>query len=247
MLDPITDTVFYIGKGTGNRIFAHEAESGKSPKSEKEKLKTIRKIERAGLEVTKLIINWGMTEAEAFACETALINLMSFLSTDALTNAVSGHHVHKALTVEEFELLHGAECLKAEDIRHSVMVIKINKLYRPDMSTKELYDMVRGCWRASLATINRKQIRYVFGVYHQLIVAVYRPDEWHYVRDMIDVPRAEDWDSDTFERVKNRVYFTCKNYEDPDAEGQFYLHKSIGELKLNQSAQNPITYLSPQT
>ena len=47
-----------------------------------------------------------------------------------------------------------------------------------------------------------------------------------------------------YERLKNRVYFVCRDYKNLDEDGRFYLHKSIAELKANQSAQNPITYLS---
>lgn len=244
LIDPRTNEVFYIGKGTDNRIFAHEIESGKSPKSEKEKLKKIREIEKSGFEVKRIIVNWGMTEEEAFASEASLINLTKYLSEDNITNIVAGHHIHEALTVEEFERLYGAECLKSEDVRHNILVIKINKLYHRNMTAKELYDAVRGHWRASLNTIRRRQIEYVFGVYNQMIVAVYKPDEWHYVYEMIDAPRTEEWDKDTFERLKNRVYFICKDYENLDADGLFYLNKSIAKLKMNQSAQNPITYLS---
>ena len=244
LIDPRTDKAFYVGKGTGNRVFSHEIESGKSPKSEKAKLQTIREVEHAGLEVKRVIVNWGLSESEAFAAEATLINFMKFVSTDMLTNAVAGHHVHEALTVEDFERMYGAEHLRPEDIQHSILVIKINKLYRRDMSAKELYDAVRGNWRASLSTIRRKNVEYVFGVYNQLIVAVYKPDEWHYVHDMIDVPRMEELDSETLEWGKNRVYFTCNDYEHRDENQQFYLHKSIAALKLNQSAQNPITYVS---
>ena len=99
------------------------------------------------------------------------------LSADALTNAVAGHHVHEALSVEDFEIMYGAEHLQPEDIRHSIMVIKINKRYRRNMSAAELYDVVRGIWRASLNSIKRRKVEYVFGVYNQLIVAVYKPDE----------------------------------------------------------------------
>lgn len=245
LVDPRTNEVFYIGKGTDNRVFSHEIESEKSPKSEKSKLKKIREIESIGLAVKRVIINWGMTESEAFASEASLINLMNFLSKDTLTNVVTGHHVHESLTVEDFELLHGSECLKLSEIKHSILIIKINKLYHRDMTAKEMYDAVRGHWRASLNTIKQRKVKYVFGVYNQLIVAVYQPDEWHYVHEMIDVPRTEDWNKDIFERMKNRIYFICKDYEKLDAEGMFYLNKSIAELKVNQSAQNPITYLSP--
>ena len=245
LIDPRNNQVFYIGKGIGNRVFSHEIESGKSPKSEKAKLKRIQEIEAAGFDVKRVIVNWSMTESEAFAAEAALINMLSFLSTDMLTNAVAGHHVHEAMTVEDFDLLYGAEHLKQEDIQHSIMVIKINKLYRKGMNPKELYDIVRGNWRASMVSIQKRNVEYVFGVYNQLIVTVYKPDEWHYVHDRIDVPQIESLDEETLERGKDRVYFICRDYEHLDENQQFYLHKSIADLKVNQSSQNPITYLTP--
>ena len=244
LIDPRNNQVFYIGKGIGNRVFSHEIESGKSPKSEKAKLKRIQEIEAAGFDVNRVIVNWSMTESEAFAAEAALINMLSFLSADMLTNAVAGHHVHEAMTVEDFDLLYGAEHLKQEDIQHSIMVIKINKLYRKGMNPKELYDIIRGNWRASMASIQKRNVEYVFGVYNQLIVAVYKPDEWHYVHDRIDVPQIDDLDEETLERGKDRVYFVCQDYEHLDENQQFYLHKSIADLKVNQSSQNPITYLT---
>ena len=245
LIDPRNNQVFYIGKGIGNRVFSHEIESGKSPKSEKAKLKRIQEIEAAGFDVNRVIVNWSMTESEAFAAEAALINMLSFLSADMLTNAVAGHHVHEAMTVEDFDLLYGAEHLKQEDIQHSIMVIKINKLYRKGMNPQELYDIVRGNWRASMASIQKRNVEYVFGVYNQLIVAVYKPDEWHYVHDRIDVPQIDDLDEETLERGKDRVYFVCQDYEHLDKNQQFYLHKSIADLKVNQSSQNSITYLTP--
>ena len=71
LIDPRDDKVFYIGKGIGNRVFMHEIESGKSIGSEKMKLKKISDIENAGFSVKKLIVNWGLTESEAFAAEAA--------------------------------------------------------------------------------------------------------------------------------------------------------------------------------
>lgn len=75
-----------------------------SPASEKLKLRTIFKIKNAGLEVEKIIINSNLTEDEAYAAE--------------------------ALSVDEFERINGAIELEEKDIRHKILVIKINKLYK---------------------------------------------------------------------------------------------------------------------
>ena len=151
--------------------------------------------------------------------------------------------MHESLTTEEFELQYGAVPLEKEDIKQTVLVIKINKLYRRGMSEEELYDAVRGFWAASLKSIESRRVKYVFGVYNGLIVGVYKPDSWHYGYEMIDVPQKDILTSEDFERLKNRIYFVCKDYRNLDEEGRFYLHKSIAKLKVNQSAQNPITYL----
>ena len=243
LIDPRTNDVFYIGKGIGNRVFSHEAESGKSPKSEREKLRKIQNIENDGFSVKRIIVNWGLSEPEAFIAEATLINLFNIISANPLTNIVAGHHVHESLSVEDFELQYGAEMLKPEEIKHNILVIKINKLYRRNMSNYEIYDAVRGMWKASLKSIKARNVKYVFAVYNSLIVGVYKPDEWHYVHEKIDLPQHDKLDDESFERLKDRVYFLCKNFNNLDEEGRFYLHKSIAELKVNQSAQNPISYL----
>ena len=244
LIDPRDNKVFYIGKGAGNRVFSHEIESEKSDKSEKQKLQKIRDIEKDGFFVKRVIVNWGLSEQEAFVAEATLINLLNYIPTFQLTNEVSGHHVHESLTVEEFEMQNGAIPLSMEDIRHDILVIKINKLYRKNMSSAELYDVVRGYWKASIRSIKARKVEYVFGVYNGLIVAVYKPDEWHYGYEMIDIPQKDILKPEDYDRLKDRVYFVCKDYSALDEDGRFYLNKSIADLKVNQSAQNPITYLS---
>ena len=85
------------------------------------------------------------------------------MSDIGLTNIVAGHHSAEALDVENFEKMNGAVELQKSEIRHRIMVIKINKLYRRGMEEDVLYDSVRGVWRASLKRV--KTVDYVFGVY----------------------------------------------------------------------------------
>lgn len=244
LIDPRCNKIFYIGKGTGNRVFEHERESLSSPDSDKLKLKTISDIKAAGLDVTKIIINSNLTESEAFAAEASLINAFNYVGDVKLTNVVAGHHSTEALSVEDFERLYGAEELSEEDIKHTILVIKINRLYQRNMDPDELYDSVRGVWRASKDKV--KTINYVFGVYKSLIVAVYKPTEWFVCKEAPDrLPRK---DIVITPRTENRVFFVDEGYEKNlpmDENAQFYFGKSIANIKLNQSAQNPITYLFP--
>lgn len=245
LIDPRNKQLFYIGKGTKNRVFEHEKESLVNPDSKQLKLQRILEIKCAGLEVEKIIINSNLTEEEAFASEASLINAFNYVSDAGLTNIVAGHHSAQALSVDEYERINGAVLLEEKDIRHKILVIKINRLYQKGMDEKVLYDAVRGVWRASKEKV--KTIEYVFGVYNSLIVAVYKPSEWFICKEAQDkLPRR---DIILTPKTENRLFFVDERYEKGlpyDQNESFYIGKSIAGLKLNQSAQNPITYLNPQ-
>lgn len=244
LVDPRNGKIFYIGKGTGNRVFEHERESLSCLESEKLKLKTILEIKESGYEVGKIIINCNLTENEAFAAEAALINAFNYVGDTKLSNIVSGHHSAEALSVEDFEKINGAEELRPDDIKHKILVIKINKLYRRDMTGDELYNTVRGIWRASMDKV--ETVDYVFGVYNSLVVAVYKPSAWFTCKEAKDrLPRE---DIVLTKDNENRLFFEDKGFKQgvaPDENEVFYCWKSIAGLKVNQSAQNPITYLEP--
>ena len=241
LIDPRNDRIFYIGKGTGNRVFQHVAESDKNPESEKEKLKIIKSIEESQKEVKHILINWGLTESEAFAAETALINLMNFISANTLTNIVAGHHGCGCLSVEEVEREYGATLLDSEDFRHKLLIIKINRLYNRHMNSQELYDIARGIWRAD---INRaKQVEYVLGVYNNLIVCCYKPDRWYKVFECSSEKLPKHTYGTDMLRMENRILFECDNLNTSDENQSFYLYKSIEKMEHIQKSQNPITYI----
>lgn len=244
LIDPRNKQIFYIGKGTKNRVFEHERESLENHDSEKLKLKTILEIKNAGFEVEKIIINSNLSEEEAFAAEASLINAFNYVGNIKLTNIVAGHHSAEALSAENFEKIYGAEELEDKDIKHRILVIKINKLYQRNLNENDLYDAVRGVWRASKERV--KSVEYVFGVFNSLIVAVFKPSEWFVCKEAKDkLPRQ---DIILTPKTENRLFFVDERFEQGlpyDENEQFYIGKSIAGLKLNQSAQNPITYLKP--
>lgn len=164
LIDPRSKQIFYIGKDTKNRVFEHEKESLYSPDSEKLKLKTIADIKNAGFEVEKIIINSNLTEEEAFAAEASLINAFNYVYDAGLTNIVAGHHSAEALSVDEYERINGAAPLEEKDIRHKILVIKINRLYQRGMDEKVLYDAVRGVWRASKKRLEQLSMFLVFTI-----------------------------------------------------------------------------------
>ena len=79
-----------------------------------------------------------------------------------------------------------------------------------------------------------------------MIVAVYKPSEWFVCKEAKD--RFPGQDIVLTPKTENRLFFVDERYEQGlslDENESLYIGKSIARLKLNQSAQNPITYLYP--
>lgn len=65
LIDPRDGSTFYVGKGKGNRVFAHmrgEVAAADDDELLSNKLKQIREIRLAGLEVIHVIHRHGMTD-----------------------------------------------------------------------------------------------------------------------------------------------------------------------------------------
>ncbi|UQT03733.1 endonuclease [Serratia phage vB_SmaM-Kodama] len=162
------DEVFYVGKGCGNRIFAHVNDQLKAKDASNLSLKlgTIKEIHESGLEVGHNIVAYNLRdEAEAFAVESALINVYP-----NLTNEVKGHgNKFGVLTVEEAIVQYGAEEAVLED---DVLIIKINDSY-DKMST---YDAVRFSWPVVVSRASRAKA--VLAVANGIVRGVFEVDSW---------------------------------------------------------------------
>ena len=71
LIDPRSGQTFYVGKGRGNRIFAHAKGvtseiSDELEDAESLKIQTIREIQRSGLEPLHVVHRHGLDEETAF-------------------------------------------------------------------------------------------------------------------------------------------------------------------------------------
>lgn len=129
------DIPFYVGKGIENRVFEHEFETIDNTLN-MNKFKKIESIRKEGGLVKKYIIHAGLSEDEAFACETALMNILKFLH-HPLTNIMDGKSniLKNALSVEQIESKFGTP-IKEDDVfdndeRKDGIIVYIAKIKKP--------------------------------------------------------------------------------------------------------------------
>jgi hypothetical protein len=175
--DPRDQRVFYIGKGKGTRIASHVLEAGKDLASERAKLKTINDIEATGWQVDLLFLRTGLDEHTAFAVEQAVIDAFAADQHD-LTNLVRGHHsgTDGLATLPVVVARHRA--LPCPAIEKPVIMVKIQKGWRPDMSDREIYEKTRGHWKVGPRV--RAEAEYCLGIAYGVVRGVYRiePGSW---------------------------------------------------------------------
>lgn len=218
--DPATKDIFYIGKGTGNRIFAHLNEALYDV-TENTKLDRIRTIHARGQEVEHVIHRHGLTEKEAFEVEAALIDLVGLHD---LTNMVAGYHSrdHGPMTIPEIIAAYDAPIL---DIQEPALLIIINRLYRRLMTSDELYMATRGDW---VIGDHRDRAKYAFAVSNGLVRQVYEIERWYPANEAVTEPKG-----------RRRWRFDGHIANDM----QHYVGGSI-ERYITLGAQNPIRYIN---
>lgn len=168
--DPRTKKVFYIGKGTGNRIFAHVNDALEYP-TESDKLDMIRTIAGSGRKVLYEIIRHGMTEEQALEVEAALID---FVGLPRLTNTIFGQGTDGRGRMRLADVIATYRSEPVTITEPSLLII-INRAYKRGMSDDELYEFTRGNW---VLGERRNRAKYAFAVYKGLIREVYEIHKW---------------------------------------------------------------------
>ena len=199
---------FYIGKGKAERVMQHlevaelakesiKADNTLSSKEREERIQSLSKklqtIINNKEQLTHVIIKWGLTEDEAFMCESSLINLLNFKLFEGktiqhLTNDVNGHASEPekvshataktcARTLKQFLWECALQTKDISEITENVAFIKINGTYGacrdvyglPDIN--KVRDCVAGTWK--IAQWKQKKIQYVFALYCGRVVGIF--------------------------------------------------------------------------
>lgn len=230
LTDPRTDRVFYVGKGTGSRCFAHLDEARKTAADSTRdypKLATIREIEADGTSVRIELLRHGLDEDGAFAVEAAVMDLLGM--TD-LHNRVVGHDTAQVgrMTIADINAAYGAKPVSIDD-KHAVLLIRVAREFRRGISDAELYEATRSWWKVSLT--RAQQARWAFAVFGGVVRAVYA---------------IESWESPTPEVVvddpKRAGRWAFVGRRDAEMEST-YLFRDVTAY-LPMAAQNPVRYVN---
>jgi uncharacterized protein len=221
-VNPLDDTIFYVGKGKGARCLAHLDVGERSDKA-----RIIREIRRAGKEPRIDILAHGLASEEtAFRVEAAAIDLLEMTE---LTNLVRGKHSLELGRAPLSELV-AIYSRRPITIREPSLLIRINQLYRADMSAIELYDVTRGVW---VVGPQRERATYAFAVFEGIVREVYEITQWFPAGSTLYTRPAETVnDPDRWEFVGRLA---------PDRLRRRYLDRDVSAYL---DSRNPIHYVN---
>src|SRR4051812_30766162 len=220
LIDPRNGETFYVGKGQGNRVFAHiRAEQGIEGDELDNKIRRIRDIRVAGFEVAHVIHRHGMDEKTAFHVEAALMD-----AYPGLTNIAggAGNHDYGAMHAKEIITRYAAEPAVFQD---KALLISVNR----SAAERDLYDATRYAWKISPKKARQADV--VLATLQGLVVGAFVANEW--------LPAT----SEHFpgrEEVPGRWGFVGE--EAPDELRQRYVGKRVPDEYRRPGAANPIKY-----
>ncbi|MFI4993068.1 MAG: LEM-3-like GIY-YIG domain-containing protein [Solirubrobacterales bacterium] len=225
--DPLEDgRIFYVGKGTGDRVYAHARHAKRvdaSKTSAQLKLARIREIHAAELDVGVELIRHNMKdEAEAFEVEAAVIDVLKIAGIE-LANVVAGQGTERGWRpLDEIMAEYAAQPVEIGP-EHRVLLIRLNRAQW--LAPGDLYEKTRASWKVAP---ERRKPEWVFVVYDGIVRAVYKIESWERPpKEKLVGKRVGRWD---FNGVRDLTM------ED------LYLWADVSGY-LRRGAQNPITYV----
>jgi hypothetical protein len=220
LIDPRNGETFYVGKGKGNRVFAHCAgELAFEGEELEQKFQRIREIRKAGFEVAHVIHRHGMDERTAMEVEGALIDAYS-----GLTNKADGFENTDRGVMHAREII---ELYAAEEAQflHKALLISINRT----ANTLELYDATRHAWKIDPRKARQAEI--ILATDHGLILEAFIAEQWLEAT-------AEHFPG--FPARPGRWGFV--GYEAPPELAGHYKRKRVPDSMRKKGSANPIRY-----
>lgn len=250
------DVPFYIGKGEGSRVWQHVAgeaaerneiekrfNCGEIDNQEEKKLlsetsEKYQKIRDIGNENVKLVIvKWGLTEKEAFAAESALINLLNF-PKKTLTNIQNGHASQKekdsqygsskAMSIDEFyreNSLPSIPYTEISGLEAKILFVNIHTSYKDGMTDAEIQSVACGRW--SLNDKKAGEAEYLFAMNRSVVRGIYKITGVHQGFDITTLPDRKT-EKSYIERIGKCLGGKIENFAS-SAEAQNLYRKYIDE------------------
>jgi len=218
--------MFYIGKGCGTRIYAHELSAIDSDSRDSEKNKVLQEISARGEKPIRYLVASDLTESEAFRIESVVMALCQELERTGLKpnlkNIAKGQGSAQVLLRDTAIDLMNAEPADFQGKR--LLLISINREYSPFIDySKALPDHVAGRW--VLEPNKAQTCEYVLACSRGRIIGVYTANNW------AEKPMPGD--------KRKRYAFSGKPANDSFAES--ILHKRLPDGFRFGSA-NPVAY-----
>lgn len=234
LIDPRTGQTFYVGKGKNNRVFAHAHDAlkdyeGQNYFIQKEdddlsaKVKQIRSIHDAGLEVIMVIHRWGLDEDTAFEVEAALIDAYAGLTNQQLGHG-SSRGVANVQTIQQVLSLEEFDDSNALDNEYIIIKIKQDSL---DLHSGDIYDTARSAWAVNLQ--RAQAYKYILVSLYGEVIAIFKNAQW-----------------ELCPTVAGRYEFDAVPV-DPKTDTNIidrYLHKLLPERYMKKGVQSPFLYQS---
>lgn len=224
LIDPRTqgidsNRIFYIGKGQGQRCFAHAALVSGSKDfptaSNVSNLKRdlIREILDAGKHPRVEIVAHGLDSADhALQLEAVLIHVFG------LSNKQSGHHADKYWqSANQLEQRYGTPIIRSE-IPGNILLVGLNESYRTNVSDQvKLAHSTLGDW--GIDRSKAQNVDLIIGVYRGLMVSFFKTRKENGV--------AKLWQTNEHNRNK-RAHRRYRWDADPDPElSEKYMHRAL--------------------
>lgn len=224
-MNPLDQSIFYVGKGKGSRALAHLEDSEK-----KSVARIIRAIRTSGAEPQIEILAHALPSAEvALQVEAAVIDALGIAG---LANAVRRWRGAKFGRAPLSELV-AQYTRKRASIREPAILIRVNRLYHHGMTATELYDATRS---ASVVGDRRDEAELAVAVFGGVVREVYRITQW--------LPAGSTfngrWSGKPFRRDGRWEFVGVLA---PDKLRLRYVNKYVGHL-FTRGAQNPISYVN---